>query len=109
MAVASAPMPTIVANGLDIAYEVDRRRSAAGHAPRRDERGPRALRRAPVRSLAERHSASILPDARGHGRTRVGRGRRLRRPIWLVDDLEAFADALGLATFHLRRLLDGRR
>ncbi len=41
-----------------------------------------------------------LPDARGHGATRwdVADGFSYQ---WLVDDLAAFADALGLDTFHL--------
>ena len=41
-----------------------------------------------------------LPDARGHGRTRWD-ARNGFEAAWLVSDLEAFADALGLATFHL--------
>ena len=41
-----------------------------------------------------------LPDARGHGRTVYDAGLGLRLPD-LVADLEAFVDALGLATFHL--------
>ena len=41
-----------------------------------------------------------LPDARGHGRTRWDAARRLR-VRWLVDDLVAFVDALGLDSFHL--------
>jgi 3-oxoadipate enol-lactonase len=42
----------------------------------------------------------LLPDARGHGRTRwdVADGFRAG---WLVDDALAFVDALGLRTFHL--------
>jgi pimeloyl-ACP methyl ester carboxylesterase len=41
-----------------------------------------------------------LPDARGHGRTRwdATDGFEYR---WLVDDLVAFVDALGLDSFHL--------
>ena len=41
-----------------------------------------------------------LPDARGHGRTRwdVADGFRAS---WLVDDVLAFVDGLGLSTFHL--------
>jgi 3-oxoadipate enol-lactonase len=41
-----------------------------------------------------------LPDARGHGRTAFDARLGLRLQD-LVADLEAFADALGLATFHL--------
>ncbi len=42
----------------------------------------------------------FLPDARGHGRTRWDVADGFRAD-WLVDDLTAFVDALGLATFHL--------
>ena len=42
----------------------------------------------------------MVPDARGHGRTRWDAGQGFRYD-WLVDDLAAFVDALGLATFHL--------
>lgn len=42
----------------------------------------------------------IVPDARGHGTTHwdAADGFELG---WLVDDLTAFVDVLGLATFHL--------
>ena len=42
----------------------------------------------------------IVPDARGHGRTRWDAGEGFRYD-WLVDDLAAFVDELGLGTFHL--------
>src|SRR5262245_28253420 len=41
-----------------------------------------------------------MPDARGHGRTRWDAADGFRYD-WLVDDLTAFVDALGLDTFHL--------
>lgn len=41
-----------------------------------------------------------LPDARGHAGTAYDAGLGIRLPD-LVDDLAAFVDALGLATFHL--------
>jgi pimeloyl-ACP methyl ester carboxylesterase len=41
-----------------------------------------------------------LPDARGHGTTRWDPADGFRAE-WLVDDLEAFVDALGLDTLHL--------
>lgn len=41
-----------------------------------------------------------LPDARGHGRTVYDAALGLRLED-LVDDLEAFVDGLGIATFHL--------
>ncbi len=42
----------------------------------------------------------LLPDARGHARTRWD-ARNGFEYEWLVDDLEAFVDALGLASCHL--------
>ena len=42
----------------------------------------------------------VIPDARGHGRTRWDTADGFRYD-WLVDDLAAFVDELGLATFHL--------
>ena len=41
----------------------------------------------------------ILPDARGHGRTTWDAAQGFRYD-WLVDDLAAFVEALGLETFH---------
>ena len=91
-------MPTILANDLDIAYD------ALGDGP------PLVMLHAATSSGRETYGAQIpslatrfrlyLPDARGHGSTRwdVADGFRAE---WLVDDLEAFVDALGLETFHL--------
>ena len=42
----------------------------------------------------------FVPDARGHGATRWDAANGLEA-AWLVDDLRAFADVLGLETFHL--------
>lgn len=42
----------------------------------------------------------VLPDARGHGRTRWDAAHGFRHD-WLVDDLAAYVDAMGLDTFHL--------
>jgi pimeloyl-ACP methyl ester carboxylesterase len=42
----------------------------------------------------------VVPDARGHGATRWDAAAGFRYD-WLVDDLAAFVDALGLETFHL--------
>src|SRR3989442_14115576 len=41
-----------------------------------------------------------MPDARGHGRTRWDAADGWANEM-TVDDLRAFADALGLETFHL--------
>ena len=92
-------MPTIDANGLRIGYDV------AGAGPplillhgatsvaSRDFRGQLpSLRRA---------FRCYTPDARGHGRTRWDVAADGFEAAWLVDDVLAFADALGLATFHL--------
>ncbi|HEV7604100.1 MAG TPA: alpha/beta hydrolase, partial [Candidatus Limnocylindrales bacterium] len=91
-------MPTIGANGLEIAYEV----VGAGpplvvlHGASTSARGSFATL---IPMLAESFTL-YLPDARGHGGTRwdVADGFRAE---WLVDDLESFTDALGLRTFHL--------
>jgi pimeloyl-ACP methyl ester carboxylesterase len=91
-------MPTVAANGLQIGYDVH------GAGP------PLILLHGATSIGAEDFAAQIpllsraflvhVPDARGHGRTAWDATRGFRYD-WLVDDLEAFADALGLATFHL--------
>lgn len=91
-------MPTVSANGLEIGYEVTGAGPPAillhgAASSGRDDFGAQlpAMRRAFL---------VHLPDARGHGRTRWDAARGFEA-AWLVDDLVAFADALGLATFHL--------
>jgi pimeloyl-ACP methyl ester carboxylesterase len=91
-------MPTIDANGLRIAYE-----QIGSGPPLVLLHGATTTSRASFAAQIPALAASfelILPDARGHGATRwdVADGFRAE---WLVDDLEALADALGLATFHL--------
>ncbi len=91
-------MPTIRANGLDIAYDVH------GAGP------PLVLLHGATSSGREDFAAQIplfarafqlyLPDARGHGRTRWDAADGYRYD-WLVDDLAAFVDGLGLETFHV--------
>ena len=91
-------MPTIHANDLEIGYEV------AGAGP------PLVLAHGATTSGRDNFAAQInvlataftvyLPDARGHARTRSDASAGFRAD-WLVDDLAAFADALGLGTFHL--------
>jgi pimeloyl-ACP methyl ester carboxylesterase len=91
-------MPTLRANGLDIAYEL---RGA----------GPPLVALHGATSLGvEDYAAQIpllskaflihLPDARGHGQTRWDAADGFRYD-WLVDDLVGFVDALGLDSFHL--------
>ena len=91
-------MPTIRANGLDIGYDV------------RGEGPPLILLHGATSLGAEDFAAQLpklstsfqlyLPDARGHGRTRWDAAQGFRYD-WLVDDLEAFVDGLGLESFHL--------
>ena len=91
-------MPTITANGLDVSYTVE------GRGP------PLVLLHGATSSALEdwaqqrplfRQSFTLyLPDARGHGRTRWDATGGWSRDL-LVDDLHAYADRLGLDTFHL--------
>jgi pimeloyl-ACP methyl ester carboxylesterase len=91
-------VPTIRANGIDIGYDV--------HGA-----GPPLVLLHGATSIGSRDFAAqiplfarafhlYVPDARGHGRTRwdVAAGFRYD---WLVDDLAAFVDGVGLETFHL--------
>jgi pimeloyl-ACP methyl ester carboxylesterase len=90
-------VPTIRANGLDIAYDVH------GAGP------PLVLLHGATSAGREDFAAQIplfskafrvyVPDARGHAGTRWDAGQGFRYD-WLVDDLEAIADALSLQTFH---------
>jgi pimeloyl-ACP methyl ester carboxylesterase len=91
-------MPTIRANGLDIGYDVH----GAG-PPLVMLHGATSIGSddfAPQIPLFSKAFQLILPDARGHGRTRWDPAEGFRHD-WLVDDLAAFVDELGLATFHL--------
>jgi pimeloyl-ACP methyl ester carboxylesterase len=91
-------MPTIHADDIEIAYE------ATGEGPalvllHGASTTGRASFAAQIPVLAESFEL-FLPDARGHGRTLwdAADGFEAR---WLVDDLEAFVDRLGLGTFHV--------
>lgn len=91
-------MPTIRANGLDIGYDVH----GAG-PPLVALHGATSLGKEDFAAQIPGLSKAFLvhlPDARGHGRTRwdAQAGFEYR---WLVDDLTAFVDALGLDSFHL--------
>ena len=91
-------MPTLRANGLEIGYDV------RGAGP------PLILLHGATSLGAEDFAAQLpklstgflvhLPDARGHGRTRWDAAEGFRYD-WLVDDLQAFADGLGLDSFHV--------
>jgi pimeloyl-ACP methyl ester carboxylesterase len=91
-------MPSVRASGLEIAYET---RGA----------GPPLVALHGATSLGlEDYAAQLpllskaflvhLPEARGHGRTRWDAANGFRYD-WLVQDLVAFVDALGLDSFHL--------
>ena len=91
-------MPVVRANELDINYEV------LGAGP------PLVLLHGATSLGQEDFAAQLpllskafrvyLPDARGHGGTRWDAANGFTY-AWLVDDLEAFSEALGLPTFHL--------
>jgi pimeloyl-ACP methyl ester carboxylesterase len=91
-------VPTVAANGLDIAYDVH----GAG-PPLILLHGATSIGREDFAAQIPLLSRAFLvhvPDARGHGRTRWDAAQGFRYD-WLVDDVEAFADAIGLATFHV--------
>jgi pimeloyl-ACP methyl ester carboxylesterase len=91
-------VPTVHANGLDIGYDL------RGAGP------PMVLLHGATSSGREDFAAQVpsfsraflvhLPDARGHATTRWDAAGGFHAD-WLVDDLQAFVDALGLASFHL--------
>lgn len=91
-------MPTIGANGLEVGYDV-----VGAGPPLVALHGATSLGREDYAAQLPGMSKAFLihlPDARGHGRTRwdATAGFEYR---WLVDDLLAFVDALGLDSFHL--------
>lgn len=91
-------MPTVRANGLDIAYDVH----GAGPALVLLHGATSAGREDFAAQLPLMSKAFLVhvPDARGHGRTRWDAADGFSYE-WLVDDLKAFVDELGLQTFHL--------
>jgi pimeloyl-ACP methyl ester carboxylesterase len=91
-------VPTVLANGLEIAYE-----DHGSGPPLVMLHGATSIGREDFAAqipLFSKGFRLLLPDARGHGFTRWDAARGFRSD-WLVDDLAAFADALGLDTFHL--------
>jgi pimeloyl-ACP methyl ester carboxylesterase len=91
-------MPTIRANGIDIAYMAE----GAGppivllHGATSSAETDWGAQRPAMRRVFRLH----MPDARGHGGTRWDAADGWSAEM-LVDDLAAFADALELPTFHL--------
>ncbi len=97
-------MPTIRTADLEIAYE------EVGSGPplvllHGASTTGRATFAAQIPALAESFRL-YLPDARGHGRT-IWDAADGFEAGWLVDDLEAFVDGLGLPHVPPDRLLDG--
>ena len=91
-------MPTVAANGLEIAYE----EHGAG-PPLVMLHGATSVGREDFAAQIPLFSKAfrlLLPDARGHGFTRWDASGGFRYD-WLLEDLAAFTDALGLETFHL--------
>ena len=92
-------MPTIRANGLDIAYDVHGAGPAARPAPRRDVARARAT--SPPRSRCSRGRSGCTCPTPAATAGRAGTRPTGFRYDWLVDDLAAFVDAVGLETFHV--------
>ncbi|MFL5727435.1 MAG: alpha/beta fold hydrolase [Chloroflexota bacterium] len=91
-------MPTVHANGLEIAYETH----GAG-PPLVLLHGATSIGREDFAAqipLFSKRFQLILPDARGHGRTRWD-ARQGFQYDWLVEDLAGFTETVGLETFHL--------
>jgi pimeloyl-ACP methyl ester carboxylesterase len=91
-------VPTIHANGIDIAYDVH----GAGPALVLLHGATSSGREDFAAQLPGMSKAFLIhvPDARGHGRTKWDAADGFSYE-WLVEDLKAFVDALGLETFHL--------
>lgn len=91
-------MPTIAANGLDVWYE-----QVGAGPPLIALHGASSSGTADFAAQLPGLAAAFrvcMPDARGHGRTRWDPAAGFHAGQ-LVDDLEAFVDALGPSTVHL--------
>jgi len=91
-------VPTVVANGLEIAYE-----DHGSGPPLVMLHGATSIGREDFAAqipLFSKGFRLLLPDARGHGFTRWDATRGFQYD-WLVEDLAAFTEALDLGTFHL--------
>lgn len=97
-------MPTILANGLEMGYDVAGPDDADASTPAvvllHGATSVGADDWAAQRPFLGRTYRCYLPDARGHGRTRWDVADGWTHDV-LVDDLEGFVDALGLERFHL--------
>lgn len=93
-----AVVPIVHANGIDIAYDV----SGAGPALVLLHGATSSGREDFAAQLPSMSKAFLvhLPDARGHGRTKWDAADGFTYE-WLVQDVKAFVDELGLQTFHL--------
>ena len=91
-------MPQVRANGLDVGFEV-----VGDGPPLLLLHGASSGGRLDFGHQITRLSHELtcyLPDARGHGATRWDAADGFSYD-WLLDDVVAFADALGLGAFHL--------
>jgi pimeloyl-ACP methyl ester carboxylesterase len=91
-------VPTVAANGLEIAYETH-----GSGPPLVMLHGATSIGRddfAAQIPLFSKRFQLILPDARGHGHTRWDAADGFQYD-WLVEDVAGFTEALGLETFHL--------
>jgi pimeloyl-ACP methyl ester carboxylesterase len=91
-------VPTLRANGLEIAYE-----TRGSGPPLVMLHGATSIGTddfAAQIPLFSKAFQLILPDARGHGHTRWDAADGFQYD-WLVEDLAAFTEALALDTFHL--------
>jgi pimeloyl-ACP methyl ester carboxylesterase len=91
-------MPTIRANGLDIGYDV--RGAGPPIVLLHGSTSTGSADFAAQLTLFSKAFLAYLPDARGHGRTRWDAADGFTYDM-LVDDVVAFADELGLESFHL--------
>jgi pimeloyl-ACP methyl ester carboxylesterase len=89
---------TVAANGLEIAYETH-----GSGSPLVMLHGATSIGREDFAAqipLFSKRFELVLPDARGHGKTRWDASDGFQYD-WLVEDLAGFTEALGLDTFHL--------
>jgi flavin reductase (DIM6/NTAB) family NADH-FMN oxidoreductase RutF len=95
---ARTPRADVAANGLEIAYETH-----GSGPPLVMLHGATSIGREDFAAqipLFSKRFQLILPDARGHGFTRWDASRGFQYD-WLVEDVAAFTEAIGLETFHL--------